>query len=543
MLPVLSLVGRPNVGKSTLFNKLTRSRDALVADLPGLTRDRQYGDGKLGDFRYIVIDTGGLAEELADTELSDKAKSTLQATGTGDIAGEMFVQTRQAIQESDLVLFLVDGRAGITAADEQLAARLRKLEVPVLLVVNKIDGVGEDLATAEFFTLAFGEPMAISASHSRGLQRMLSAAEQLFEESGIQLQQPLEPFKRSGARSAKPSAQLPDQPSGDESSHQAENPDESASDETTLDKAARGEVVAEQRLAEIAFIGRPNVGKSTLINRLCGEERVIAFDQPGTTRDTIAIPFTRNGREYRLIDTAGIRRRGKVHEVVEKFSVVKTLGAIEQANVCVYLLDANDGITEQDLQLMGYIIDKGRALVVAINKWDAIDGEGREKLREELPRRVGFLHFTHIHFISALHGSGVNDLFRSINKAFKSARADLATPELTRLLDVATSKHQPPMVNGRRIKLRYAHQGGMNPPVVVVHGNQTGKLPGSYQRYLINFFQKELRLFGTPLQLRLKQSDNPFESKGRNKSTRANSNKKSDGKLRGKRDRENRQTR
>ena len=276
MLPVLSLVGRPNVGKSTLFNKLTRSRDALVADLPGLTRDRQYGDGKLGDFRYIVIDTGGLAEELADTELSDKAKSTLQATGTGDIAGEMFVQTRQAIQESDLVLFLVDGRAGITAADEQLAARLRKLEVPVLLVVNKIDGVGEDLATAEFFTLAFGEPMAISASHSRGLQRMLSAAEQLFEESGIQLQQPLEPFKRFGARSAKPSAQLPDQPSGDESSHQAENPDESASDETTLDKAARGEVVAEQRLAEIAFIGRPNVGKSTLINRLCGEERVIA---------------------------------------------------------------------------------------------------------------------------------------------------------------------------------------------------------------------------------------------------------------------------
>lgn len=357
MLPVISLVGRPNVGKSTLFNKLTRSRDALVADLPGLTRDRQYGDGKLGDFRYIVIDTGGLAEELADTELSDKAKSSLQATGTGDIAGEMFVQTRQAIQESDLVLFLVDGRSGITAADEQLAARLRKLEVPVLLVVNKIDGVGEDLATAEFFTLAFGEPMPISASHSRGLQRMLSSAERLFEESGIQLQQPLEPFKRQGARSAKPSAQLPDQASSFDSSIE-----DSRVDDPVIDDSAKSEVRAEQRLAEIAFIGRPNVGKSTLINRLCGEERVIAFDQPGTTRDTIAIPFTRNGRDYRLIDTAGIRRRGKVHEVVEKFSVVKTLGAIEQANVCVYLLDASDGITEQDLQLMGYIIDKGRAL-------------------------------------------------------------------------------------------------------------------------------------------------------------------------------------
>jgi len=514
MLPVLSLVGRPNVGKSTLFNKLTRSRDALVADLPGLTRDRQYGDGKLGDFRYIVIDTGGLAEELADTELSDKAKSTLQATGSGDIAGEMFVQTRQAIRESDLVLFLVDGRSGITAADEQLAARLRKLEVPVLLVVNKIDGVGEDLATAEFFTLAFGDPVPISASHSRGLQRMLSAAEQLLGESGIQLEKPLEPFKRFGARSAKPSAQLPDRSSTGESSTEEPVVVESSPEEAAIDKSD-----TEPRLAEIAFIGRPNVGKSTLINRLCGEERVIAFDQPGTTRDTIAIPFSRNGRDYRLIDTAGIRRRGKVHEVVEKFSVVKTLGAIEQANVCVYLLDASDGITEQDLQLMGYIIDKGRALVVAINKWDAIDGEGREKLREELPRRVGFLHFTQIHFISALHGSGVNDLFRSINRAFKSARADLATPELTRLLDVATSRHQPPMVNGRRIKLRYAHQGGMNPPVVVVHGNQTGKLPGSYQRYLINFFQKELRL---PKGKGRGKNETRGKSEARNKGEREN---------------------
>jgi len=495
MLPVLSLVGRPNVGKSTLFNRLTRSRDALVADLPGLTRDRLYGEGRLGEFFYTVVDTGGLAEELADNNLAQRSgqgdnPATTQgeprARGEhdGDISEEMFRQTLLAIRESDIVLFLVDGRSGVTAADEQLAVQLRKAEVPVVLVVNKIDGVGEDQALADFYALAFDQPLAISASHGRGLSQLLQTVQNQLTELDVPV------TLRRGA------------------------------DGEVMEQPSRNRELLLDGPIEIAFIGRPNVGKSTLINRLCGEERVIAFDKPGTTRDAISIPFKRNDQDYVLIDTAGIRRRGKVHEVVEKFSVVKTLDAIERAHVCVYLLDALDGATEQDLQLLGYIIDKGRALVVGINKWDAVDSEARERLRSELERRVTFLHFTRVHFISALAGSGVNDMLRSVNRAFRSACVDLSTPELTRLLNIAMEKHQPPMVNGRRIKLRYAHQGGVNPPIIVIHGNQTNKLPGDYMRYLINFFQKEMRLFGTPLKLRLKQSDNPYKDKARSQGGR-----------------------
>lgn len=493
MPAVVALVGRPNVGKSTLFNKLTKTRDALVADLPGLTRDRQYGDGALGEFPYIVIDTGGLAESLdkvVDRSAQQNSKKSGQAVHQSDslsLDSEMLSQTALAIEESDVVLFLVDGRAGCTAADEEIANELRRRDIDVILVVNKIDGVGEDQARSEFYALGLGEPAAISATHSRGLLSLLNdVAERLPEEL------------RVGENTT-------DEPSG-----QASNDDESGLDADS----APASIKKRSGPIEIAFVGRPNVGKSTLVNRLCGEERVIAYDQPGTTRDSIHIPFERAGKKYSLIDTAGVRKRGRVNETVEKFSIIKTLQAIDQANVCVFLMDANDSITDQDLHLLGYIIDKGRALVVAINKWDSVSAEERDDIRDDLHRRVEFLKFTKMHFISALHGSGVNDLFKSINRAYASAFIDLATPKLTRLLEVAVEQHQPPMVNGRRIKLRFAHQGGVNPPIVVIHGNQTNKLPGAYQRFLTNFFQKNLRLFGTPLRILYKQGENPYAKRG-----------------------------
>jgi len=403
-------------------------------------------------------------------------------------------QVLLAIDECDLVLFLVDGRQGMTPVDEQLLQSLRKVDAPMLLVVNKTDGVGEEQAKAEFYALGMGEPVGISAAHNRGLQALMAAiAERLVE---------LDPAWKAHL-----------EPQVDVST-----------DENARTASAHGKDAA------VAFIGRPNVGKSTLINRLCGKERVVAFDQPGTTRDAIAVPFSRGGRDYTLIDTAGIRRRGKVNETAEKFSVVKALAAIEEANVCVYLLDAEDSVTEQDLQLMGYIIDKGRALIPAINKWDAVSGEARDQIRLDLERRVGFLDFTRLHFISAKQGSGVDGLFRSIDRAHQSAFINLNTPDLTRLLEEALSRHQPPMINGRRIKLRYAHQGGVNPPVIVIHGNQTKKLPGDYQRYLVNFFQRELRLFGTPLKLVLKQSENPFKKTSRKRGDNARKKKQSSSK-------------
>jgi len=439
MKPVIALVGRPNVGKSTLFNKLTRSRDALVADLPGLTRDRKYGDGVVGGYDYIVIDTGGLSGE-------DEVLDARMAT-----------QTMQAVEEADAVLFLVDGRGGATPADAEIARELRRLGKRVHLVVNKVDGIGEEQASSDFYALGLGEPYAVAAAHNRGVRSMM---EHLGEALGWA-------------------------PAGEEA-------------------AARDDSV------RIAVVGRPNVGKSTLINHLLGEERLVAYDMPGTTRDSIFVPFERHGRRYTLIDTAGVRRRGKIGEVVEKFSVIKTLQSIDAANVALVLIDAREGISDQDLNLIGYVIDAGRAVVVALNKWDDVDEEARQQLRRDLQRRLAFLDFTRIHMISALTGSGVGDVLKSVNRAYKSAMVDMSTPQLTRMLEYAIEQHQPPLVRGRRIKLRYAHQGGSNPPIVIIHGRQVDEIPKTYKRYLSKFFQSELHLFGTPLRVEFRGGENPY---------------------------------
>ncbi len=445
MKPVIALVGRPNVGKSTLFNCLTKSRDALVADYPGLTRDRKYGDGQLGERAYLVVDTGGLSGEV------------------DGIDNLMAQQVHQAIGESDIVLFLVDGREGINSADEHIAEELRRCGKPIYLIVNKIDGVNEVEAVSDFYTLGLSEPIGIAASHGRGVTQMIGNILEALPE--------------------------PEKPE---------------------DEAAQG--------IKVALIGRPNVGKSTLTNRLVGEQRVVAFDQPGTTRDSIYIPLERDGQRYTLIDTAGIRRRGKVSETVEKFSVIKALQAITEAHVVFLLVDARQGVTEQDLHLLGEVLAQGRALTLLINKWDGLSIEQRDKVREDLDRRVSFLDFAETHYISALHGSGVGDLFAVAQRAYESAMRSLPTPRLTQLLQEAVVMHQPPMVRGRRIKLRYAHQGGKNPPVIVVHGNQVSRLPGDYKRYLAHFFRKRLKLSGTPVHIELKGGDNPYEGR-RNKLT------------------------
>lgn len=446
MKPVIALVGRPNVGKSTLFNKLTKSRDALVADFAGLTRDRKYGDGKLGEIGYLVIDTGGLNGE---SEVLDV---------------RMQQQAWLAIDESDVVVFMVDGRDGLTPVDQEIADALRRSGQTVCLAVNKTDTLDEVQVAAEFYQLGLGEPHCIAAAHSRGLLKMMNVVQEL----------------------------LPEQ-FGD-------------SDEQT-DEGLR-----------LAVVGRPNVGKSTLINRIIGEERVVAFDLPGTTRDSIEVPFERDDQIYTLIDTAGVRRRGKISDKVEKFSVIKTLQAIDECNVCVLLLDASERITDQDLNLLGYVIDKGRALIVAVNKWDGLDAEQRDKIKTDISRRLEFLSFTSIEFISALHGTGVGNLFKLVNRAYTSAMIDMATPQLTRMLEYAIEQHQPPLVRGRRVKMRYAHQGGSNPPIIVVHGNQLERVPDTYKRYLSNYFQRELKLFGTPVRIDFKGSDNPY-SHIRNKLT------------------------
>ncbi len=446
MKPVIALVGRPNVGKSTLFNKLTKSRDALVADFAGLTRDRKYGDGKLGEFSYIAIDTGGLNGE---SEVLDV---------------RMQHQSWQAVEESDVVIFLVDGRDGLTPVDEEIAVRLRRAGRPVCLAVNKTDSLDEAQVAAEFYALGLDAPHCIAAAHSRGLLKLMTAVQAVLPEGADGLD---------------------------------DGPEEGL---------------------RLAVVGRPNVGKSTLINRILGEERVVAFDLPGTTRDSIEIPFERDEQRYTLIDTAGVRRRGRVTEKVEKFSVIKTLQAIDESNVCVLLLDATERITDQDMNLMGYVIDKGRALIVAVNKWDGLAAEQREQIKTDISRRLDFLSFTSIEFISALHGTGVGNLFKLANRAYDSAMIDMSTPELTRMLEYAVVQHQPPLVRGRRVKMRYAHQGGSNPPVIVIHGNQTDRVPDTYKRYLSNFFQRELRLFGTPVRIDFKRSDNPY-SHIRNKLT------------------------
>ncbi len=477
MKPTIALVGRPNVGKSTLFNKLTRTQDALVADLPGLTRDRQYGDGKVGGWPYLLVDTGGLsgAPDSLDAAMAD--------------------QTLSAVIEADLVVFMVDGRAGLVSVDEEIAIILRRQAKHVVLCVNKIDGIGEDRAELEFHQLGFDSMVSTAASHNRGVHQLIDTLADYFN---IPEEERIESSRKRRSRKKKTVT--------DEFGEPVDAP-------PFVPESEQGDI-------RITFVGRPNVGKSTLINRLLGEDRVIAYDQPGTTRDSVSVPFERAGKQYMLVDTAGVRRRGKVSEKVEIFSIIKTLQSIDKSNVCVMLLDGADGITEQDLSLLGYIIDKGRALVVAVNKWDSLDSEQREAVREDLERRVEFLKFTRIHFISALQGSGVDDVFKSINKAYNSAFVDLATPRLTRMLEVVTTQHQPPMVNGRRIKLRYAHQGGQNPPIIVIHGKQALKVPQSYQRYLMNHFTKALRLFGTPLRIEFRQDDNPYQETKRVKAAR-----------------------
>ena len=447
MLPVLALVGRPNVGKSTLFNQLTRSRDALVADLSGLTRDRQYGQGRIDETAFIVIDTGGITgeEEGIDAAMAN--------------------QSMAAIEEADVVLLLVDGREGLHPGDEALVGHLRSQGKPFHLVVNKIDGVGEDIASSDFFRLGVDQLHPIAASHNRGVKKLIAAV--------------LAPWSEAG--------------------------------EPETDVETNGAI-------RVAIVGRPNVGKSTLVNRLLGEERVVVFDQPGTTRDSVYIDYERRGRYYTLIDTAGVRKRKNVKEAVEKFSIVKTLKAIADAQVVILTMDAHEGLVEQDLHLLGQCIDAGRALVIALNKWDGIDPDEREWIRSELRRRLQFIDYADIHFISALHGSGVGKLYGSVHAAHDAATRSLSTPRLTRILEDAVATHPPPMVNGRRVKLRYAHAGGQNPPVVVVHGTQTDALPASYRRYLEKIFRRELALHGTPIRIELRSGENPYAGK-RNKLT------------------------
>ncbi len=444
MLPVIALVGRPNVGKSTLFNVLTRSRDALVADYPGLTRDRKYGHAEYNDHSYILIDTGGLSGE--SEELDEK----------------MAQQTLLAIEEANLVLFLVDGRAGLTAADEAISRQLRRFGKNIHLVINKTDGIDVDQAMSEFSALGFADANPIAASHKRGVPQLI---ETLLE-----------------------SWQWPVEDEADD-----------------------------RKGIKVAIVGKPNVGKSTLVNRMLGEDRVVAMDMPGTTRDSIYIPFEHNGRSYTLIDTAGVRRQKKVKETVEKFSVIKTLQSIDESNVTIIMIDAREGISDQDLHLLGYAIDSGRALLIAINKWDGMDEYAKSQVKEDIQRRLSFVQFAEVFFISALHGSGVGVLYKAIDRAYASAMRKLSTAALTRILDNATQAHQPPTIRGRRIKLRYAHQGGMNPPIIVVHGNQTDLLPKSYTRYLMNYFIDALSLQGTPMRLEFKTGANPYAEKAAQK--------------------------
>ncbi len=439
MLPVIALVGRPNVGKSTLFNRLTRTRDALVADQPGLTRDRQYGVGRIGEFPYVVVDTGGLSGEVEG------------------IDPLMEQQVWQAIDEADHVLFMVDARDGRNSGDEQIAERLRRTGKAITLVVNKCDSLDVDMAKAEFYGLSGFEPVGITATHGRGVNALIEGV----------------------------LATLPPPEPEDE----------------------------EKKGIKVAVVGRPNVGKSTLINRLIGEERLVAFDLPGTTRDSIPVPYELNGQRFTLIDTAGVRKRGRISEAIEKFSVVKTLQAIEESNVVLMLLDARQGVTEQDTHLAGHILDSGRALVMVVNKWDGLTSPQREKVKEELKRRLYFLDFASWHFVSALHGSGVGLLLKNVQHAYANAVRDFKTNRLTEILESIVTEHQPPMARGRRIKLRYAHQGGKNPPRIIVHGKQTDAVPASYRRYMQKRFHKVLQLSGTPLRVEFRTGGNPFKHK------------------------------
>ena len=475
MVPVIALVGRPNVGKSTLFNRLTKSRDAIVAEYAGLTRDRQYGEAKWQGRTYIVIDTGGISgdEEGIDAKMAE--------------------QSLQAIEEADAVLFMVDSRAGLTAADQMIAEHLRKRNKRSFLVANKVDTVDPDLARAEFSPLGLGDALPIAAAHGRGISHMLDAALGIFPKDNA------------------------------EEGETVEN--EVAEEVAQGQEAKRIPGPSEKDGIKIAIIGRPNVGKSTLVNRMLGEERVIVYDQAGTTRDSIYIPFERDGEKYTLIDTAGVRRRGKIFEAVEKFSVVKTLQAIQDANVVIFVMDAREGVVEHDLNLLGFVLETGRALVIALNKWDGMEQGEKDYVKTELERRLFFVDFADIHFISAKHGTGVGHLYKSVQASFTSAVTRWPTSRLTQILEDAVREHQPPMVAGRRIKLRYAHLGGANPPLIVIHGNQVDAVPKSYSRYLENTYRRVLKLVGTPIRIEYKGGENPYEGK-KNTLTNRQVNKK-----------------
>jgi GTP-binding protein len=446
MKPVIAIVGRPNVGKSTLFNRLTRSRDALVADFAGLTRDRHYGNGRMGDREFICIDTGGF-EPVAKT----------------GILAEMAKQTKQAVVEADIVIFLVDARLGMAPQDRVIADFLRKTGRPVILAVNKAEGMSHATVSAEFYELGLGEPQAISSAHGDGVRAMIDEA---LDALGI-----------------------PDEPE---------------------------EVDKTNQPMRIAVVGRPNVGKSTFINSLIGEERVIAFDMPGTTRDAIEVPFVRGGKPYIMIDTAGLRKRGKVFEAIEKFSVVKTLQAIADANVVILMLDAQQDISEQDAHIAGFIVDAGRALVLAVNKWDGMDDYQKERARNDIARKLRFLDFANVHPISAIKGFGIKELFKDVDAAYAAAMMKLPTPKLTRILEEAVEFQQPKRVGMSRPKMRYAHQGGSNPPIVVIHGNALSGVTDSYRRYLEGRFREAFKLRGTPLRLEFRTGQNPFVNQDKN---------------------------
>ena len=437
MLPVIALVGRPNVGKSTLFNVLTGTRDAIVADIAGLTRDRQYGFGRLGPIPYVVIDTGGLVENPTGIET------------------QMREQTERAVEEADRLIFLADVREGLTPADHFVLRELRRSGKPVTLALNKGEGLDLDLVGGDFHSMGIGEPLLISAAHGQGCEDLMEHVLAGLQAGPV-----------------------------------AENSDTDA--------------------IRIAIIGRPNVGKSTLVNRLLGQERVIASDMPGTTRDSILIPFRRDERDFVLIDTAGVRRRSKVEGVIERASVAKTLQAIDEAHVVVMVLDAHDTVAEQDASVLGLALERGRALIIAINKWDGIPLEQRETIHRQLALKLDFVPFAPLHFISARHGTGVGDVVQSVVRAFEASMREMPTRELTRTLEHALTVHQPPLIQGRRIKLRYAHQGGRNPPRIVIHGNQTDSVPDAYTRYLANIYRKKFDLFATPVVIEYRTDRNPY---------------------------------
>jgi len=488
--PVVALVGRPNVGKSTLFNRLTRTRDALVADFPGLTRDRKYGQAHLAGYDFIVIDTGGIdgTEEGVEEKMAE--------------------QSLLAIEEADIVLFLVDARAGLTSADIGIANYLRQRQNKTTVVVaNKVDGIDADSHCAEFYQLGLGEIAQIAASQGRGITSLMEHVLAPFAE------QMAETTEESAVENTDVSSETTEFDEWDED-FDFSNEEDTA----LLDEELAQEQTPDKQNIKIAIVGRPNVGKSTLTNRILGEDRVVVYDMPGTTRDSIYIPMERDGQNYTLIDTAGVRKRGKVHLAVEKFSVIKTLQAIQDANVVLLVIDARENISDQDLSLLGFILNAGRSLVIVVNKWDGLDTDVKDRVKSELDRRLDFIDFARVHFISALHGSGVGNLFDSVKEAYECATQKMTTSMLTRILQIAVDEHQPPMISGRRVKLKYAHPGGYNPPIIVIHGNQVDKLPDSYKRYLSNHFRRSLKIIGSPIRLQFQEGNNPFAGK-RNKLT------------------------